>query len=156
MLSEVKAAQERKLTESERKSQNTELIGLSFPRNSIVKLHLSKSEKPTISGSKKLIPDTPAFFKVLRSGPSNCQIKNISDNSIRTVKKTALTLVNYEESQTALQLIRENFPKSLLWEANQPHRKTSAPTYIHHSETKKSKQRTVKFNDQYKSCTLVI
>ena len=55
--------------------------------------------------------------------------------------------MNYEESQAALQLIRDNFPKSLLWEVNQPHRKTSVPTYIHHSETKKSKQRTVKFND---------
>ena len=147
MLSEVKATQQRKLTESERRSHNTGLLELSFPRNSIVRLHLSKSEKPTISGSRKLIPDTPSFFRVLRSGPSNCQIQNISDNSIRTIKKTALTLVNYEESQTALQLIRENFPKSLLWEANQPHMKTSAPTYIHYSETKESRQRTVTFND---------
>ena len=69
MLSELKVAQQRKLVASEKKSQYESLIRMSYPRNSIVKLLLSKNDKPTVAGSKKLLPDNPTFYQVLRSGP---------------------------------------------------------------------------------------
>ena len=59
MLTELQVAQQRKLVSSEKKSQNESLIGMSYPRNSIVKLLLSKNEKHTVAGSKKLLPDNP-------------------------------------------------------------------------------------------------
>ena len=145
MLSEVKLAQERKLIASEKRSQYTDLVSISFPRNSLVKFHLSKSDKPTVAGSKKLIPDIQSFFRVLRSGPTSCQLKNITDGTVRTVKKSALTLVTFSENQECLKLIRENFPKSLLWEFNSFHRKQSLPAYMHHMN---SKVKHVTFNKQ--------
>ena len=145
MLSEIKLAEQRKFMASEKRSEYKNLASLSFPRNSIVKLNLSKADKPTIEGSRKLLPDVQNFYQVLRSGPTSCQLRNISDNTIRTHKKSALTLVNFQESQEALQLMKDNFPKSLLWEYNAPHRKQSTPRYLQHLTAKVTK---VKFNPQ--------
>ena len=149
MLDELKLSQQRKLIASEKKTQYPALVQMSFPRNSIVKNLLSKSEKPTIEGSKKLLPDNPGFFQVLRSGPTNIQVRSLSDGTIRTLRKANVRLVTFTENQKAVQLMRENFPKSLLWEFNSFHRKQSLPRYLYHSKQtingKKMKQ--VKFSE---------
>ena len=111
-----------------------------------MKLGLKKSEKTTIKGSKKLLPDTSQFFQVIRSGPTQVQAKNLSDNTIRTLKKEQITMVTFKENQTALRLIRDNFPKSLLWEFNQPHMKQSKQVYMQNIEAKTSKKKSVRFS----------
>ena len=135
MLNESTLSHQRKEKESRRQSYNEHFLKISFPRNSIVKLYLKKNEKSTVAGSKKLLPDTSQFFQVIRSGPTQVQAKNLSDNTIRTLKKEQIQMVTYKESQTALRLIRENFPKSLLWQFNAPHMKQSKPVYIQNLTT---------------------
>ena len=144
MLSELKVAQQRKLVASEKKSQYESLIRMSYPRNSIVKLLLSKNDKPTVAGSKKLLPDNPTFYQVLRSGPTSIQVKNIADGTVRTVKKSTVKLVNFSENQEALRLMRENFPKSLLWGFNAFHRKQTTPKYLYHSSQRQTEKKVKK------------
>ena len=132
MLNESTLSHQRKEKESKRQSYNEHILQISFPRNSIVKLYIRKNEKSTVAGSKKLLPDTSQFFQVLRSGPTQVQAKNLSDNTVRTLKKEQIQMVTYKESQTALRLIHDNFPKSLLWQFNAPHMKQSKQVYIQH------------------------
>jgi hypothetical protein len=146
MLEESTLSQQRKEKESKRQAYNEDFVKISYPRNSIVKLYLKKNEKTTISGSKKLLPDTTQFFQVLRSGPTQVQAKNLSDNTIRTLKKEQISMVTYKENQIALRLIHENFPKSLLWEYNAPHMKQSKPVYIQHLATKIHRKKSVTFS----------
>ena len=87
MLSETEQLAERRLQSSKKRSHYGELLQLSFPRNSIVRIILRKNEKVTLCGSKKLQPDVSNFFKVIRSGPTNVQVKNLSDGTIKTVIK---------------------------------------------------------------------
>ena len=44
-----------------------------------------------------------------------------------------MKLVTFSENQSAVQLMRDNFPKSLLWEFNSFHRKQTLPRYLYHS-----------------------
>ena len=57
-------------------------------------------------------------------------------------------MVTYKENQTALRLIRENFPKSLLWEFNAPHMKQSKPVYIQNLTTRSPRRKSVRFSLQ--------
>ena len=82
----------------------------------------------------------------MRSGPTQVQAKNLSDNTIRTLKKEQIEMVTFKESQTALRLIRENFPKSLLWEFNAPHMKQSKPVYIQNLTTRSPRRKSVRFS----------
>ena len=109
------------------------MLELSYPRNSIVKIILSKGDKPTVAGSKKLLPDMHSFVQVLRSGPTSVQVKNISDGTVRTIKKSSVSLVTFSENQRAVQLMKDNFPRSLLWGHNQYHRKQAMSKYVYHS-----------------------
>ena len=146
MLNESTLSHQRKEKESRRQSYNEDFVKISYPRNSIVKLYLKKNEKTTISGSKKLLPDTSQFFQIIRSGPTQVQAKNLSDNTIRTLKKEQIAMVTFKENQMALRLIRENFPKSLLWEFNAPHMKQSKPIYIQNLTTKSHIKKSVRFS----------
>ena len=101
MLSEIQLAAERRLLSSEKRSQYDSMLELSYPRNSIVKIILSKNDKPTVAGSNKLLPDVHSFFQVLRSGPTSVQVKNISDGTVRTIKKSSVSLVTFSENQRA-------------------------------------------------------
>ena len=91
---------------------------------------------------------TSQFFQIMRSGPTQVQAKNLSDNTIRTLKKEQIEMVTFKESQTALRLIRENFPKSLLWEFNAPHMKQSKPVYIQNLTTRSQRRKSVRFSLQ--------
>jgi hypothetical protein len=113
-----------------------------------VKLQQSKSDKDTINGSKKLLPDTKQLFQILRSGNTQVQARNLSNNTIRTLKKQNIEMVTYDESQTALQLINHNFPKSLLWEYNSPHMKQSKQAYLQHITAEPSGKRSVQFSSK--------
>jgi hypothetical protein len=146
MLDESVLNHEKKVKESKRQSFNEDFVKLSYPRNSIVKYCLRKNEKNTVSGSRKLLPDTSQFFQILRSGPTQVQAKNLSDNTVRTLKKEQIEMVTFKESQAALRLIHENFPKSLLWEYNAPHMKQTKPTYIQNLTTKSTKRKSVRFS----------
>ena len=57
-------------------------------------------------------------------------------------------MVSYKENQVALRLIRDNFPKSLLWEFNSPHMKQSKQVYIQNVTTKSLVRKTVRFSLQ--------
>ena len=87
--------------------------------------------------------------KILRSGPTSVQVKNIADGTIRTIRKSSVSLVNFSENQLALQLMRDNFPKSLLWGHNMYHRKQAPPTYLYHSSQRqtKNKVKSVTFSE---------
>ena len=87
MLSETDQSAERWLHSSKKRSHYEELLQLSFPRNSIVRIILRKNEKVTLCGSKKLQPYVSNFVKVIKSGPTNVQVKNLSDGTIKTVIK---------------------------------------------------------------------
>ena len=139
---------EKKVKESKRQSFNEDFVKLIFPRNSIVKYCLRKNEKNTVSGSKKLLPDTSQFFQILRSGPTQVQAKNLSNNTVRTLKKEQIEMVTFQENQAALRLIHDNFPKSLLWEYNAPHMKQTKPTYLQNLTTKSTIRKTVRFSLQ--------
>ena len=134
------------MKESKRQSFNEDFVKLSYPRNSIVKYCLRKNEKNTVSGSKKLLPDTSQFFQILRSGPTQVQAKNLSNNTVRTLKKEQIQMVTFSENQAALRLIHDNFPKSLLWEYNTPHMKQTRPAYIQNLTTKSTKRKSVRFS----------
>jgi hypothetical protein len=148
MLDESILSHDKKVKESKRQSFNEEFVKLSFPRNSIVKYHLSKNEKNTVLGSKKLLPDTNQFFQILRSGPTQVQARNLANNTVRTLKKQHIEMVTFQENQVALRLIRDNFPKSLLWEYNLPHMKQSKQVYIQNVTTKSLVRKTVRFSLQ--------
>ena len=122
-VSEIQLAAEQRVISAKKKAQYSELLELSFPRNSIVKIILQKSDKPTVNGSRKLLPDVHSFYQVLRSGPTSVQVKNIADGTVKTIRKSSISLVTFNENQHADQLMRDNFPKSLLWAHNQYHRK---------------------------------
>ena len=148
MINEANLSHGKKIKESRRQSFNQEILKLTFPRNSIVKLQQSKSDKDTINGSKKLLPDTKQLFQILRSGNTQVQARNLSNNTIRTLKKQNIEMVTYDESQTALQLINHNFPKSLLWEYNHPHMKQSKQAYLQHITAEPSGKRSVQFSSK--------
>ena len=148
MLDESILSHDKKITESKRQAYNEEFTKLSFPRNSIIKYHLSKNDKKTVEGSKKLLPDTSQFFQVLRSGPTQVQGRNLANNTVRTLKKQHIEMVSYKENQVALRLIRDNFPKSLLWEFNSPHMKQSKQVYIQNVTTKSLVRKAVRFSLQ--------
>ena len=148
MLDESVLSHDKKVKESKRQSYNEDFVKLSFPRNSIVKYHLSKNEKNTVSGSKKLLPDTNQLFQILRSGPTQVQARNLANNTVRTLKKQQIEMVTFQENQAALRLIRDNFPKSLLWEFNGPHMKQSKQTYIQNLTTKSLVRKSVRFSLQ--------
>ena len=57
-------------------------------------------------------------------------------------------MVTFQENQAALRLIRDNFPKSLLWEFNGPHMKQSKQTYIQNLTTKSLVRKSVRFSLQ--------
>ena len=103
-----------------------------------------------MAGSKKLLPDNPSFYQVLRSGPTSIQVKNIADGTVRTIKKSAVKLVNFSENQEALRLMRENFPKSLLWGFNTFNRKQTTPKYLYHSSQRQTEKevKKVTFSDK--------
>jgi hypothetical protein len=145
MLNESTLSHQRKEKESRRQSYNENFLKISFLRNSIVKLYLKKNGKSTVAGSKKLLPDTSQFFQVIRSGPTQVQAKNLSDNTIRTLKKEQIQMVTYKESQTALHLIHENFPKSLLWQFNAPHMKQTKQVYMQNLTSRLHTKKSVKF-----------
>ena len=65
MLGETQLAADRRVQSSKRRSHFEELLELSFPRNCIVKVILSKNDKVTLDGSKKLLPDIHNFYKVI-------------------------------------------------------------------------------------------
>jgi hypothetical protein len=148
MLNESVLSHDKKVNESKRQAFNEEFVKISFPRNSIVKYHLSKNEKNTVEGSKKLLPDTSQFFQVLRSGPTQIQGRNLANNTVRTLKKQHIEMVNYKEGQAALRLIRDNFPRSLLWEWNTPHMKQKKQVYIQNVTTKSLVRKSVRFSLQ--------
>ena len=78
---------------------------------------------------------------MLRSSPTNVQVRSLSDGTVRTLKKANVKLVTFSENQKAVQLMRDNFPKSLLWEFNSFHRKQTLPRYLYHSrQTLKGKK----------------
>ena len=87
MLGETQQAADRRIQSSKRRSHFEELLELLFPRNCIVQVISSKNDKVTLYGSKKLLPDIHNFYKVIRSGPTNVQVRNISDGTIKTIKK---------------------------------------------------------------------
>ena len=89
MLGETLLAADRRVQSSKRRTQFEELLDLSFPRYCIVKVILNKGDKTTVDGSKKLLPDIHNFYQVLRSGPTNVQVRNISDGTIKTIRKTS-------------------------------------------------------------------
>ena len=113
-----------------------------------MKLQQSKGDKDTVNGSKKLLPDTKQLLQILRFGNTQVQARNLSNNTIRTLKKQNIEMVTYDESQTALQLINNNFPKSLLWEYNHPHMKQSKQAYFQHITLKPSKKKSVQFSSK--------
>ena len=119
-----------RLKSSEKASKNQLLRQLHFPKNSIVKLILAKGKKPTIISSKKLLPDVSSFHRVLRTGPSNLELENLSYSTIRTVKNTTANQVSYRENQKAIQLIKDNFPTSLLWTHSHFHGQHNPRPYI--------------------------
>ena len=57
-------------------------------------------------------------------------------------------MVNYKEGQAALRLIRDNFPRSLLWEWNTPHMKQKKQVYIQNVTTKSLVRKSVRFSLQ--------
>ena len=154
MINEANLSHGKKIKESKRQSFNQEILKLSFPRNSIVKLQQGKGDKDTVNGSRKLLPDTKQLFQIQRSGNTQVQARNLSNNTIRTLKKQNIEMVTYNESQTALRLINNNFPKSLLWEYNHPHMKQSKQTYFQHITLKPSRKKTVRFSS--KSCVIYL
>ena len=74
-------------------------------------------------------------------GPTYFQVNNISDGTIKTVRKTSISLVTFAEKQLAVQLLRENFPKSVLWGHNQFHRKQTLTKYVFNSTSTSRKKR---------------
>ena len=148
MLGETQLAAALRVQSSQRRSQFDELLELSFPRNCIVKVILNKSDKATVNGSQKLLPDIHNFYQVLWSGPTSVQVRNISDGRVKTNRKTSISLVSFAERQCAVRLLRENFPKALLWEHNQFHRKQNYTKYVFNStiKTKKNVRKSVTFS----------
>ena len=87
------------------------------------------------------------FYKVIRSGPTNVQVKFFPDRTVKPVKKTSVALVSFSERQCAIRLIKDNFPKTLLWDHNQFHRKQSHTKYMFHTcQTTNKVKKTVRFN----------
>ena len=77
-------------------------------------------------------------------------MKNIADGTIRTIRKSAVKLVNFKENQQALRLMKENFPKSLLWGYNAFHRKQTILKYLYHSSQRQNEKKVkrVTFSDK--------
>ena len=108
MLGETQLAADRRIQSSQRRSQFDELLKLSFPRNCIVKVILNKNDKARVDGSRKLLPDIHNFYQVLRSGPTNVQVRNILDGTVKTIRKTCISLVSFAERQCAVRLRRDS------------------------------------------------
>ena len=76
-------------------------------------------------------------------------MKNVADGTIRTIRKSSVSLVNFSENQLALQLMKDNFPRLLLWGHNINHRKQTMPRYVYHSSHRQTERQVkhVTFSD---------